>query len=187
MPPPSPSEFFQVVRKVTELLDDLEVPFHLTGGLISSYYGDPRFTQDIDLVIKLDVARAVLVSARLGLSFQLDMDSVIEAAEDQGMFQAYDRDKFVKIDFHVGEEIPGELSRSRSIELAKGVQVNAPCVEDAIASKLYWISLGSHKSRQDVVGMLQGPETIDFELLEATCGTLGLLDLLAEMRHLAEE
>ena len=32
---------------------DLGLEYHLTGGVVASYYGDPRFTQDLDLVIRL--------------------------------------------------------------------------------------------------------------------------------------
>jgi len=117
MPPPNQRDFFELVREITAILQDLEISHHLTGGLISSYYGDPRFTQDIDLVVKLDAASAISISSRLARSFQIDLDSVLDAAENQGMFQAYDPERFIKIDFHVGEEIPGELSRTRRVEL----------------------------------------------------------------------
>ena len=43
------------LRDLTVVLKELQLSFHLTGGLASSYYGEPRFTQDIDIVIRLQV------------------------------------------------------------------------------------------------------------------------------------
>lgn len=34
-------------------LEDLEVPYMITGAVASVIYGDPRFTRDIDIVLEL--------------------------------------------------------------------------------------------------------------------------------------
>ncbi len=39
-------------------------------------------------------------------------EAAIEAIENERLFQAIDKRSMIKIDFHVGEKIPGELSRS---------------------------------------------------------------------------
>ena len=45
-----PVEAFQrTVEKFVSILTQLEIPFHITGGSISSAYGEPRLTQAIDL------------------------------------------------------------------------------------------------------------------------------------------
>ena len=38
---------------VATILSNRHFKFHLTGGLASSFYGEPRFTQDIDIVIRV--------------------------------------------------------------------------------------------------------------------------------------
>ncbi len=46
--------------------------FHFTGGVAASFYGDPRFTQDLDLVIELTVdqpeTKALLEPPFFGIS-----------------------------------------------------------------------------------------------------------------------
>ncbi len=38
----------------------------------------------------------------------------MDAIEGRALFQAIDEASMLKIDFHVGEKIPGELGRSRT-------------------------------------------------------------------------
>ena len=46
-----PVEAFQAtLGKATEIFQQLGVRFHLTGGVTSVLYGEPRMTQDIDIV-----------------------------------------------------------------------------------------------------------------------------------------
>ena len=49
--------FSNTACKFVEIAHSLELPFHLTGGSISSAYGEPRLTQDIDIVISPDIAK----------------------------------------------------------------------------------------------------------------------------------
>lgn len=49
-------EIFQVVDRISKILTDLKLKYHLTGGLVSSFYGEPRFTQDIDIVLKISAS-----------------------------------------------------------------------------------------------------------------------------------
>lgn len=44
-----PVEAFQnTLGKAVKIFEDLEIRFHLTGGVTSVLYGEPRLTQDID-------------------------------------------------------------------------------------------------------------------------------------------
>ena len=47
--------FPETMERITTILEALGLRFHFTGGVAASYYGDPRFTQDLDLVIQLAV------------------------------------------------------------------------------------------------------------------------------------
>ena len=39
--------------KIATVLDGLKIPYYVTGGFAVSIYGRPRFTADIDIVIKM--------------------------------------------------------------------------------------------------------------------------------------
>ena len=44
----------ETIERITAILGELGLRFHFTGGVAASFYGDPRFTQDLDLVIRTD-------------------------------------------------------------------------------------------------------------------------------------
>jgi hypothetical protein len=166
-----------------KILQQLKIPFHITGGLVSSLYGEPRFTQDIDIVISLNPGsiRDSLVK-ELQPFFHINDQSVLKAVENQKMFQALHMETMLKIDFHVGEMIPGELSRSKTLELLPGTIAPVVSIEDSILSKLSWISKGSHKSRNDVLMMLKLNPDIDNSYLDTQSKKMHLFQILEELK-----
>ncbi len=88
----------------------------------------------------------------------------------------------IKVDFHVGEAITGELNRSQTEEILSGVVVPIVSKEDAILSKLIWIHKGSHKSRHDVKSMLRRMRSINEDYLLTQAVHLGVHTILAELR-----
>jgi hypothetical protein len=53
-----PVEAFQrTVERFVAILRRLEIPSHITGGSISSADGEPRLTQDIDIVVSPEMAK----------------------------------------------------------------------------------------------------------------------------------
>jgi hypothetical protein len=47
--------FERNMEKFVAIAESIDLPFHLTGGSISSAYGEPRLTQDIDIVVSPSV------------------------------------------------------------------------------------------------------------------------------------
>ena len=109
-------------------------------------------------------------------------EAMREAIADKSLFQALDKRTYIRVDFHVGHSIPGEFDRSKIEEVFPGVFVPLVSREDAILSKLLWIKMGSHKSRQDVQMMLARKNPIDEDYLNQQAMALGVTDLLAELK-----
>ena len=112
--------FRSTVGKAVSLFRALEIPFHLTGGITSVYYGEPRMTQDIDIVVGNDRLSAELESF-IGLldssDFIYDAESISTAVAERGMFQLLDSFESLKLDIYPRELIPGELKRSMMAEV----------------------------------------------------------------------
>ncbi len=51
------------MERITGILVELKISFHFTGGVAVFFYGEPRFTQDLDLVIRLSAASPVAAAA----------------------------------------------------------------------------------------------------------------------------
>ncbi len=178
-----PNELGAVLSEIVSILNSHSIAFHITGGLASSFYGEPRLTQDIDIVIRIAPGKSLdQLLATLADRFIVDPPAVIQAVSSKQLFQALHDETAIKIDFHVGEAIEGELSRSIKEEILPGIVVPLVSKEDAILSKLLWIAKGSHKSRQDVAMMLRDKATINWDKLEHSASKLGVVEILNEIK-----
>ena len=180
------SDFIATLKRVTDSLQNLALRYHLTGGLVSSYYGEPRLTQDIDIVVAMQPSNVQALTAELTPEFLVDENSIAKAVQSGQLFQGLDQETFLKVDFHVGGSVRGEFDRSVPVEIFPGVTVPIVSKCDAIVSKLLWIKMGSGKSRQDVMGMLRDPEPMDSKLLQSLAvehDVAGILnEILAELQ-----
>ena len=176
-------------RKMVSLIEKLDLPFLLTGGVVSSYYGEPRSTQDVDIVMKITPAQIGLANKIVELlqdDFYVNLDACREAIIEETLFQAIDKETFYKVGIHVKGIVPQEFERGVKVEIFEGFIAPVVSVEDAILSKLLWINMGSGRSRQDVVRILQNKHEMDTEYLETTAKQLGVGEILDELKILAE-
>ncbi len=145
-------------------------------------------TQDVDIVIQLDPEIDVYAFCQeFPERFPVDEALVREALRERSLFQVVDQKTFFKVDFHIGELVPGELARSQEVRLSPDLTVPLISKEGAILSKLHWIRLGSHKSRRDVLMILLGDDPVDDVYLREQADRLGLSTLLEEMQQKAAE
>lgn len=174
------NELKAALGRISSVLRELGCSYHFTGGLASICYGEPRFTQDIDLVVKLAPGGEELsqLLEKCAIDFLFDEVAIREIVAQKGIFQMLDQETMIKVDFHVGEAIPGELARAVEVELFPSLSVPLVSKEDAILSKLIWIKKGSGKSEQDVVAMLKYQDELDKDYLEEKASELGLLSVL---------
>ncbi len=177
------------IAKVVKVLDDLEIPYVFTGGVAVITYGDPRTTNDVDLVLKIsseerDVAETLV--RELSGAFYVNLAACREALRHKTMFQAIDKENVFKVDFHVSEMIPRQFERCVPQELATGRVIPMVSPEDSILSKLMWIKMGSDRSRRDVVGILKMQKKLDVEYLETTAKQLGVEQILIKLKTIAE-
>lgn len=102
------------------------VRFHLTGGITSVAYGEPRMTQGIDIVVDNPALARCLegfMAAATQAGFLLDAEAVRQAVAERSMFQLFDSAEALKIDLYPREMIPGELDRSARLEVFEGVLI----------------------------------------------------------------
>jgi hypothetical protein len=175
-------EELQVLKIVSERLEGAQLPFMLTGSFAMAYYGKPRMTRDLDIVVSLgedDVSELVAV---LSPDFYIDADSVRSAVASQRLFNLMHLATSIKVDLIVrkgSEYRQVEFARRRPVEL-NGVKTWIVSREDLILSKLVWAKdSGSELQRRDVRTLLD--DSMDRSYLESWAARLGVADALAEI------
>ena len=182
--------FKNSLLKITKILQRQEIPFHLTGGITGVAYGEPRLTQDIDIVIQNAKTAAKLdplISDLDQSDFVFSVDTVRKAVKAKGMFQLFDGVESLKLDIYPREMIDGELSRSQSVEVFESITLPIASRVDAALSKLIWISKGSHKSRRDFRQISMRADEAQNLAIRQMAKDLGLEDLLNEVMAESDE
>ena len=89
-----------VFHRITATLDRASIHYMLTGSFASAYYGAPRTTQDIDVVVAAtpDQLRT-FVQLLARDEYYVDLDAALEAHKRQTMFNVVDLVTGWKIDF----------------------------------------------------------------------------------------
>lgn len=178
-----------VAVSVTELLDRVGIPYVIGGSFASSLHGEPRSTNDVDLVVDLrdDQIAALIVGLRG--EYYVDEDAVDEAVASSGSFNIIHMSTAVKIDVFVAGEDAFDRERLARRQLlripaavGKDATVFVDTAEDTILRKLEWFRRGgevSERQWRDVLGILRTQAArLDDTRLLAWAGRLGVSDLL---------
>lgn len=161
--------FFEVV----EMLHNLGIPYFITGALAVSYYGEPRSTHDIDIVLEMNVDTVKKVTHAFGEKFFVDEQSVKLAIQKKSFFQMVHKETLLKVDCWILKDDEFSLERFRrrkEVEIS-GKKVYFPTPEDLIITKLEWFKKsGIDKHYLDAISVLkvQG-EKIDAGYIERWC------------------
>lgn len=129
----------EVLRDVGRRLDDLGLPYMLTGSLAVSYYAEPRMTRDIDLVVALTTTDAPPLRRSFSPDYYVPED--LEASIDRAaFFNLIHLSSVTKVDIVVRRNTRyrrQEFERRRPIKVA-GFSTWIVSKEDLILSKLEW-------------------------------------------------
>ncbi len=97
------------------------------------------------------------------------------------MFRIIDAEECLKIDFYPREMIPGALDRSVWVYLTPQLEMPIASRPDVVASKLVWVSKGSHKSRRDIRQLVWGASDDEVNKIRIFARELSLEPLLDEV------
>lgn len=156
----------------------VRVPYMLTGALAYNYYGIPRSTKDVDIVVSISdpgvMARIMhLMEPEVIFSSQVQFDTITWGKRHIGrppqnsglsveLFEIFD-DPFVTTQFQRRKSF---LSRVLERE------VWLPTAEDIITQKIRWGRPKDLDDARDVLAV-QGPETLEMDYIRHWCSVHG--------------
>ena len=150
----------ELLRYVIDVLERQELTYMLVGSLASGVYGEPRLTQDIDIVVELSkdqVGR--LCAAFPAAEYYVSEQAAREAIACGGQFNVIHPASGNKIDFMIARQDAwgrSQIGRRRREQIFPDRLGYTAAPEDIILAKLwYYQEGGSEKHLRDIVSMIQ--------------------------------
>lgn len=186
-------EQHELLRYIVRRLESAGIKYLITGSMASMVYGEPRFTNDVDIVIEVheeDIAR--LRECFPEDEFYFSEDAAAKALRNEGQFNVIHPSTGFKIDFVIRKNEPFDDSRFSRIKRLKATEdtvASFASPEDVIIKKMqYYKTGGSEKHLRDITGILKvSKEMIDYGYIEKWAKKLELSDVWqAILRRLGE-
>jgi hypothetical protein len=153
-------EMYDLLKHLGDTLDRLGIPYVVVGSVASILHGEPRYTNDIDVVVDLDLSRlAAFCAAFPPPDYYCSLEAAREAVTTRFQFNILHLTSGLKIDVIV----PSNSAFDRS-QLSRGIRESArddfetsfASPEDVIIKKLEYFKLGgSEKHLRDIAGILK--------------------------------
>ncbi|MGH9832074.1 MAG: hypothetical protein ACREBD_00880 [Blastocatellia bacterium] len=178
----------RVSLTVTRILEEAGVPYLIGGSVASIIHGEPRLTNDIDLVADIKEEQIPQLVAALEKDFYVDDLAIRRAIRERKSFNLLYLEMMYKVDVFIsrGDEWSREQMRLREGKRlvedddSSVRQISNP--ETTVLQKLWWFREGNEVSDQqwrDVRGVLKVQAgKLDFNYLKRWAAKLGISDLL---------
>lgn len=169
-----------ILRRVVEVCRDLGLQYYITGSIASMYYGEPRFTQDVDIVVAIISSRIRrFCEAFPEPEFYVSLDAATEAALRGGSFNIIHATEGVKADIIVPRGTAFEESkfdRARPEPVTPDCEAHVSSPEDVMLAKLLFFREGqSDKHLRDIASIFRaGRVAIDRAYITAWAKRLGI-------------
>ena len=176
-------ELYDLLAQVVQTFERLRIPYLVTGSVASMAYGEPRLTNDIDVVAGIREADIPgLLAAFPAQEFYLSDDAMRDAIRREGQFNIIHPGSGLKVDVMVRRDTPFDRSRfarARSLRPAESYEAAFASAEDVIIKKMdYYREGGSEKHLRDITGMLKvSGDEIDRAYIVEWADRLGLRDI----------
>ncbi|MGB3507937.1 MAG: hypothetical protein WBA93_01570 [Microcoleaceae cyanobacterium] len=168
-----------------EILDNLNIPYYLSAGLASSFWGERRQTEDADIAVILEPDKVEQLITVLSTEFYVSETAIDDAIRGRtNTFNVIHLASVIKADIYPIKQSNNfeisAMSRRRQVQLFsanKSIYITSP--EDIILQKLRWYKIAdnySQKQWRDILGVLKARRKIlDFDYLKLWSDRLKLI------------
>jgi len=187
------SDAIQVTLLVTNLLDELGIPYVIGGSMASIIHGMLRTTMDVDIVADIQQEQVSSFVSELQDIFYADKQMIQQAIQRQSSFNLIHLSTMFKVDIFIPKSRPFDQQQlvrrvKEKIGPDSDEQIWVLSAEDIVLAKLDWFRLGGEESERqwrDILGVLKTQQDVlDINYLQYWAQSLGVADL---MEHALEE
>ncbi len=176
----------ETFRLVVRTLNKLGVDYMITGGFAVSFWGKPRSTHDLDVLIKIQTQKANLIRTFRDLGFYISEEAVEDAIARKFQFNIIHPESDLKVDFWVvgeDERHNTEFERKLKEKVLDNDEVYMISPEDLILIKLEWYKQsGSSRHLEDAEGIYEIQKgNLDVDYLRSRAIKFDLGDLLLDL------
>ena len=172
-----------LLRSITDTLEKLRIQYFVTGSIVSIFYGEPRLTNDIDIVadVKEEHIKGLLKELPRD-EFYLSEEAVRNAVRNKFHFNIIHPSSGFKIDVIIPEESAfndSRFKRAKKVSPTKETEAVFSSPEDVVIMKMRFYKEGeSEKHLRDITGILTiSGEEIDKKYIEYWVEKLDLRDI----------
>ena len=142
--------------RLIKKLDEQNIPYMLSGSVSSSLHGQPRATNDADIVIAPAEEQLIVFVKSLGDDYYVNPDAARDAFKSNSVFNVIDIQNSWKADLIIRKNRPFSREEFQRRQKANIMGLDAWVVspEDIILSKLEWAKNSkSNQQFQDALGV----------------------------------
>ncbi len=180
---------YELLRKIIETLDDLQITYLVTGSVAAMAYGEPRMTNDIDIVAEVrELHIPGLLKAFPSEEYYISDEMIREAINTQGQFNIIHPSSGLKVDIIIRRNTPFDASRFRRfrrIQPAETYAANFASPEDVIIKKMeFYKEGGSEKHLRDITGIIRiSGDELDMQYISQWAERLGLIEIWSAVKN----
>jgi hypothetical protein len=180
----SPADAFDILRSA---LLQAGIRYAVGGSWASTAFGEPRFTNDVDILAEVTPENVAMFLRLLPETFYADADEAMSALRRGRPFNVIHIPSVLKFDLFPSDAFPlGKQELDRAISLEDTGLSRGPTwfvtPEDILLAKLYWFKSGGEVSEvqwRDIIGIVRGcSATLDRAYLERAASDIRIGDLL---------
>lgn len=176
-------EQHELLRRVAEVFEGLEVPYLIVGSIASIAYGEARFTQDIDVVAALEQRHVPgFLNGFPAPAFYRSEPAIREAIRTGFQFNVIHPGSGNKVDVILPRNdrwAIERMERRRPVRLLPDRCIMVAAPEDVILGKLwYHAEGGGDRHLRDIAGILRVTGAgVDRSIVERWARELGYLEV----------
>jgi hypothetical protein len=178
---------------VCRTFERLGIPYLVTGSQATIVFGEPRFTNDIDVVVDLAHEKLdALIGSFPADDYYLSRDAAKDAVVRRSMFNVIHPASGLKLDIIVSGNTEFERNRfrrGRRIQVSPSDAVTFASPEDVILKKLEFYKIGgSDRHLRDIAGVLKvSGKSIDRGYIARFASQFGVEDIWTQVQQQVED